>query len=291
MSTARVDLHCHSTASDGEYAPAEVARRAQAAGLAALALTDHDTTAGVPEATRAATALGVRVVSGCEFSVKAPWGELHLLGYFLPPGHQRLEEFLAGTRAARQRRAEQIVAHLRRLGVAIELADVLAAADGGALGRPHVARVLVELGASADINDAFGRYLGRGRPAYVEKPLPTLPQVTDLVHAVGGVAVAAHLGDRGSEGQVRQFQADGLDGLEVRHPSHSEAIERRLLALADRLGLAVSGGSDWHGDVELGDAHAGLGEMDVPLEWLEKLEQRRGKTSREIVAETRKEPP
>jgi len=111
------------------------------------------------------------------------------------------------------------------------------------------------------------------------------------VHAVGGVAVAAHLGDRGSEGQVRQFQADGLDGLEVRHPSHSEAIERRLLALADRLGLAVSGGSDWHGDVELGDTHAGLGEMDVPLEWLEKLEQRRGKTSREIVAETRKEPP
>src|SRR5207237_2069300 len=114
--TARVDLHCHSTASDGEYPPAEVARRAQAAGLAAIALTDHDTTSGVPEATRAGEALGVRVVSGCEFSVNAPWGELHLLGYFLPPGPARLEESLAGTRAARPRRAEPIVSPVRRPG-------------------------------------------------------------------------------------------------------------------------------------------------------------------------------
>src|SRR4029077_15702611 len=120
--TARVDLHCHSTASDGEYPPAEVARLAAAAGLAAIALTDHDTTDGVPEAARTGEALGVRVVSGSEFSVRAPWGELHLLGYFLPPGSARLEEFLTGTRAARRRRAEQIVAHLRRLGIDIELA-------------------------------------------------------------------------------------------------------------------------------------------------------------------------
>ncbi len=258
MPTARVDLHCHSTASDGEYPPADVARRAQAAGLAAIALTDHDTTGGVPEATRAGEALGLRVVSGCEFSVKAPWGELHLLGYFLPPGHARLEEFLAGTRAARHRRAEQIVGHLRRLGVMIELADIVRVADGGAVGRPHVARVLVQRGVSVDMNDAFARYLGRGRSAYVEKPLPTLQQVTELVHAVGGVAVAAHLGDHGTEGQIRQFQEQGLDGLEVRHPSHSPGIERRLTGIAQRLGLAISGGSDWHGDMEVGDSHAPL---------------------------------
>ncbi len=285
----RVDLHCHSTASDGEYPPAEVARRAHAAGLAAIALTDHDTTGGVPEATRAGVALAVRVVSGCEFSVKAPWGELHLLGYFLPPGHVLLEEFLAGTRAARHRRAEQILTHLRRLGVAIELGDIVRAADGGALGRPHVARVLVQRGVCLDMNDAFARYLGRGRPAYVEKPLPTLQQVAELVHAVGGVAVAAHLGDHGTEGQIRQFQEQGLDGLEVRHPSHSPGIERRLTGIAQRLGLAISGGSDWHGDMEVGDSHAPLGGMEVPLEWLEKLEERREKTSRETVAETRKD--
>ena len=289
MPTARVDLHCHSTASDGEYPPADVARRAQAAGLAAIALTDHDTTGGVPEATRAGEVLGLRVVSGCEFSVKAPWGELHLLGYFLPPGHARLEEFLAGTRAARHRRAEQIVGHLRRLGVMIELADIVRVADGGAVGRPHVARVLVQRGVSVDMNDAFARYLGRGRSAYVEKPLPTLQQVTELVHAVGGVAVAAHLGDHGTEGQIRQFQEQGLDGLEVRHPSHSPGIERRLTGIAQRLGLAISGGSDWHGDMEVGDSHAPLGGMEVPLEWLEKLEERREKTSRETVAETRKD--
>src|SRR5260221_2971754 len=277
--TARVDLHCHSTASDGEYPPAEVAQRAHAAALAAIALTDHDTTGGVPEATRVGESLGVRVVSGCEFSVKAPWGELHLLGYFLPPGHARLEEFLAGTRAARQRRAEQIVAHLRRLGVTVELGDIVRAADGGALGRPHVARVLVQRGVCVDMNDAFARYLGPGRPAYVEKPLPTLPQVADLVHAVGGVAVAAHLRDHGTEGQIRQFHEEGLDGLEVRHPSHSAGIERRLTGIAHRLGLVISGGSDWHGDMELGDSHAPLGGLDIPFEWLEKLEERRATTS------------
>jgi len=285
--TARVDLHCHSTASDGEYSPADVARRAQAAGLAAIALTDHDTTGGVPEATRAGEGLGLRIVSGCEFSVKAPWGELHLLGYFLPPGHAQLEEFLAGTRAARHRRAEQIVGHLRRLGIMIELADIVRVADGGAVGRPHVARVLVQRGVSVDMNDAFGRYLGRGRPAYVEKPLPTLQQVTELVHAVGGVAVAAHLGDHGTEAQIRQFQEQGLDGLEVRHPSHSPGIERRLTGIAQRLGLAISGGSDWHGDMEVGDSHAPLGGLDIPFDWLEKLEERRGKASRETVADNR----
>jgi predicted metal-dependent phosphoesterase TrpH len=287
--TARVDLHCHSTASDGEYPPAEVARRAQAAGLAAIALTDHDTTGGVPEAARAGEALGVRVVSGCEFSVKAPWGELHLLAYFLPPGHARLEDFLAGTRTARQRRAEQIVGHLRRLGVVIELGDVVQASKGGALGRPHVARVLIQRGVCADMNDAFARFLGRGRPAYVEKPLPTLQQVAELVHAVGGIAVAAHLGDHGTEGQIRQFQEQGLDGLEVRHPSHSPGTERRLTKIAERLGLAISGGSDWHGDMELGDSHAPLGGLDIPLEWLTQLEERRGKTSRATVADTRGE--
>ena len=288
MPTARVDLHCHSTASDGEYPPADVARLAQAAGLAAIALTDHDTTGGVPEATRAGEALGVRVVSGCEFSVKAPWGELHLLAYFLPPGHARLEEFLTGTRAARHRRAEQIVERLRRLGVVIELADVVRVADGGALGRPHVARVLVQRGVSVDMNDAFGRYLGRGRPAYVEKPLPTLQQVAELVHAVGGLAVAAHLGDHGTEGQIRQFQEQGLDGLEVRHPSHYPGTERRLTKIAERLGMAISGGSDWHGDKELGDSHAPLGGLDIPMEWLEKLEERRATTPRETVPQNRK---
>ncbi|OLC67644.1 MAG: hypothetical protein AUH78_27960 [Gemmatimonadetes bacterium 13_1_40CM_4_69_8] len=147
----------------------------------------------------------------------------------------------------------------------------------------------MERGASADINDAFARYLGRGRPAYVEKPLPALRRVTDLVHAVGAIALAAHLGEHGSEGQIRQFQEHGLDGLEVRHPSHSPAVEQRLTRIAERLGLAISGGSDWHGDTELGDAHASLGGLDVPLEWLESLEERRAKASRDVVSQNGKD--
>lgn len=273
-----VDLHCHSTASDGECPPAEVAQRAQQAGLTAIALTDHDTTDGVAAAAAEGARVGVRIVPGCEFSVKAPWGELHLLGYFLPVGDAGLEAFLRETRAARRRRGEQIVAKLQELGVPIALSDVDAQAKGGAVGRPHVARALVEREASDNISEAFGRYLGRGRPAYVEKPLPRLADVTALLHSVGAVAVAAHLGDHGTEGQLRQFQEQGLDGLEVRHPSHAPSVEQRLTRIAERLGLAISGGSDWHGDTEFGGNHAPLGGMRIPLEWLELLEQRRSAT-------------
>jgi 3',5'-nucleoside bisphosphate phosphatase len=277
---ACVDLHCHSTASDGECPPAEVVRRAREADLAAIALTDHDTTAGVAAAVREGTAIGLRVICGCEFSTRAPWGELHLLGYFLDPEHAGLQAFLVETRAARRRRGEQMVSKLQQLGIGIELADLEEQAGTGAVGRPHVARALVERGVSADINEAFERFLGRGRAAYVEKPLPSLACVTALVHEVGGLAVAAHLGDHGTEGQIREFQAQGLDGIEVRHPSHSPATEARLTRVAEHLGLGMSGGSDWHGDSKFGDSHAPLGGLDIPLAWLERLEQRRAAATR-----------
>ena len=235
------------------------------------------------EAVCEGTTTGLRVICGCEFSTRAPWGELHLLGYFLDPEHAGLQAFLVETRAARRRRGEQMVSKLQQLGIGIELADLEEQAGAGAVGRPHVARALVERGVSADINEAFERFLGRGRAAYVEKPLPSLVRVTALVHEVGGLAVAAHLGDHGTEGQIREFQAQGLDGIEVRHPSHSPATEARLTRLAERLGLGMSGGSDWHGDSEFGDSHAPLGGLGIPLEWLERLELKR--------AEARRTPP
>jgi 3',5'-nucleoside bisphosphate phosphatase len=260
-----------------------VARRAKAADLKAIALTDHDTTDGVADASTEASKLGVRVIPGCEFSVRAPWGELHVLALFLPYEDARLQTFLRDTRAARRRRGEQMVAKLQGLGVAIELEDVqaqLLGGDGGALGRPHVARALVDCGACEDISEAFRRYLGRGRAAYVEKPLPELREVTQLVHEVGGLTVAAHLGDHGTEAQVRIFQDQGLDCVEVRHPSHAPAIEQRLTRIAERLGLGISGGSDWHGESEYGDSHAPLGGMRVPDTWLEPLERRLELTAR-----------
>ena len=259
-----------------------MAQHARAAGLTAIALTDHDTTDGVADAAHEGSQFGVRVIPGCEFSVRAPWGELHVLALFVPPEDERLQVFLRDTRAARRRRGDQIVTKLQQLGVQIDLEDVRAQVGGvdGALGRPHVARALVDAGACDDISDAFKRYLGRGRAAYVEKPLPTLNQVTSLIHTVGGLTLAAHLGDHGTEGQIRLFQDQGLDGVEVRHPSHAPAIEQRLTRIAGRLGLAISGGSDWHGDSEYGSTHAALGAMQVPDTWLDQLEQRLGTTSR-----------
>ncbi len=245
--------------------------------MTAVALTDHDTTDGVADATHEGAKLGIRIIPGCEFSVRAPWGELHVLALFLPPQSERLQDFLRETRAARRRRGEQMVAKLQALGVDIELEDVqaqLLGGDGGALGRPHVARALVDTGACDDIPDAFRRYLGRGRAAYVEKPLPKLPEVTGLVHEVGGLTFAAHLGDHGTEAQLRIFQDQGLDGVEVRHPSHPPAVEQRLMRIAERLALGISGGSDWHGESEYGELHAPLGGMKVPDTWLQPLEHR-----------------
>lgn len=249
--------------------------QAREAGLAALALTDHDTLAGVPAADAAGRTLGLRVVAGCEFSVRVAWGEMHLLGYFLPLGDPRLEAFLADARAARERRGRQMVEKLQRLGVGLELDSVTSQSQGGALGRPHVARALVAAGHVTSLDEAFWRFLGRGKPAFVEKPLPALGEVTRLVHEVGGLAVAAHLGDRGTEAQIRALQADGIDGVEVRHPSHDPGTEARLLRVAAKLDLGKSGGSDWHGETGSEASHAPLGGMHVPMEWLEELEQRR----------------
>jgi predicted metal-dependent phosphoesterase TrpH len=253
-------------------------QRANAVGLAAIALTDHDTLAGIPAAQATGQDVGVKVVPGCEFSVRAPWGEMHLLAYFLPVGDQALEQFLAGARAARERRGALMVEKLQQLGVEIDLEDLAYQAGAGSLGRPHVARALVDAGVVDDFEQAFDRFLGRGRPAFVEKALPTLREVADLVHRSGGLVLAAHLGERGQEPQLKALQADGLDGVEVRHPSHARDVETRLMKLARKLDLAVSGGSDWHGEGDPGTAHALLGGMEVPMEWLEELERRKTKT-------------
>ena len=253
-------------------------QRARAVGLAAIALTDHDTLAGIPLAQTTGSTAGVRVIPGCEFSVRAPWGEMHLLAYFLPVGDLALEEFLAGARAARQRRGARMVEKLQQLGVEIDLEDLAYQAGAGSLGRPHVARALVDAGVVDDFEQAFDRFLGRGRPAFVEKTLPALREVADLVHNGGGLVLAAHLGERGQEPQLKALQAEGLDGIEVRHPSHPKHVETRLTKLARKLDLAVSGGSDWHGEGDTGGAHAPLGGMEVPQQWLEELEARKAKT-------------
>ena len=268
-----VDLHVHSTASDGRLAPAAVVGRAATAGLGAVALTDHDTLAGVPEALAAGERLGIRVVAGCEFSAAAPWGEMHVLGYFLPSESPELEAFLARCRADRVRRGREMVTRLNTLGVALDFDDVLRHADGGAIGRPHVARAIVSRGGAAHVSEAFDRYIGRGRPAFVEKVLPQFGEITAQVHAVRGLVSIAHLKDRGTRSFIERLKFEGLDAVETRHPSHDGELRSRLTDIALRLGLLRTGGSDWHGDPEPGATHGALGSQEVPLEWLERLEQ------------------
>lgn len=265
----------HSTASDGSLAPAAVVATAREAGLSAIALTDHDSVAGVAEAVTAGEAAGVRVVAGCEFSVAAPWGEMHVLGYFMPVGHDGVESFLERCRADRLRRAEVMCGRLRDIGVEVSFASVLEEAAGGAVGRPHVARAVVRAGAAADVNDAFDKFLGRNRPAYAEKVLPSFGEVAELVHGVGGVVSAAHLRDRANRQFLERLKAEGLDAVEVRHPRHGADIRSRIAGLARSLDLARTGGSDWHGDIRLGEEHGSLGSQTVPAEWLDRLEERR----------------
>jgi predicted metal-dependent phosphoesterase TrpH len=270
-----VDLHSHSTASDGALAPEEVVATAARAGLAALALTDHDTLAGVGAAREAGGRLGVRIVAGVELSLMDGEKEVHMLGLHIARV-DALQAELEAVRDSRKSRAEQIVAKMNALGVPLSIDAVFAEAAGGAVGRPHVARALIAGGWVRDQREAFDRYLGAGRPANVEKQRITIGDGIRLIHECGGIAVIAHPGGDGRRERVEPLVALGLDGLEVKHPGHSAEDTLRIGALADHFGLVKSGGSDWHG------ASTGprvLGGMQVPEAWLDlqdaRVEQRR----------------
>ncbi len=267
---AFIDLHSHSTASDGSRPPADVMAAARAAGLAAIALTDHDTVAGIAEAAEAAAALGVRLIPGVELSAVEGDTETHLLGLHLSRLSE-IEDGLSALRDMRRLRAERMVARLNELGVRIGVPAVLDQAAGGAIGRPHVARALVQEGWATDVRDAFDRYLGNGRPAFVAKDRLSMVDAIAMIHRAGGVAVVAHPGHAGTRERLETLAAQGLDGVEVLHPSHSAEDIARLRTLADFLGLIPSGGSDWHG---ASDGARTLGSMRVPEEWLALQEAR-----------------
>jgi 3',5'-nucleoside bisphosphate phosphatase len=261
-----VDLHTHSTASDGSRPAREVVRAAHDLGLTAIALTDHDTVAGLTDAGDEGLSLGVRVVAGVELSAVEGDVETHLLGLHLADVH-RLDSRLDELRTMRLSRAERIVTRLNELGVKVSIEDVLSQAAGGAVGRPHIARALVNDGWATDFRDAFDRYLGNGRAAYVPKDRLPIEDAIAMIHDAGGVAVLAHPGASGTRARIEALVAHGLDGVEVRHPSHSHEDVVRLQALVDHFRLVPSGGSDWHGVSEGGRA---LGGMRIPFAWLER---------------------
>ncbi len=243
----RIDLHLHSTASDGTLTPAALARAAAGAGLDIIAITDHDTVAGVPDAMRAA-ADRVTVIPGIEISSTLGGADVHILGYFLDFEDPALLEY---TLAAVNRRVERMHAMLRRLeaiGMRVTMEDVLAeGADAESLGRPHLARALVRHGYVQSVPEAFDRYLADGSPIYVPMELLAPRDAIELIHAAGGRAVWAHPEEEALERDLRYLVDAGLDGMECYRPRMTPEQVRRRVRLARKHGLLTTGGSDWHG--------------------------------------------
>ncbi len=261
---ALYDFHVHSTASDGLLSPVAVAEAAHAAGVRLFALTDHDTTSGVAAASARGRELGVEVWGGAELSVNERDGEvqMHILGLGIDPNEPALAAALAGRRRARDERGAEIVRHLNSAGVELEYDRVRKLAGGGIIGRPHIARALVDAGHCADVAGAFARWLRRGRPAYVGSGGFGAAQAIDAIHAAGGIASLAHPllsvgvdAPGGLDRFVARLAELGLDALEVQHPTHDPGRRRRIRRACRRHRLLATGGSDFHGDkpdVELG---------------------------------------
>jgi predicted metal-dependent phosphoesterase TrpH len=244
----RIDLHAHSNRSDGLLSPAMLVERAFACGVTHLALTDHDTIDGVPEA-RTAAAGRLELIGGIEFSVGWQREELHLLGLFLEPSHPAIVRFCARARDERERRIERMVEALGRAHVDVPLAAVLEAANGATPARPHLARVLVRMGFAADVSKAFDSFLAEGRPGHVPRWLPTVPEVVQLVREAGGVTSLAHPGvHRLSRNQLAELALAGIDAVEANHPDHPPTQVEAYERWGAPLGLLMTGGSDFHGD-------------------------------------------
>jgi hypothetical protein len=251
-----IDLHCHTTASDGTVTPSDLVRHADERGVDVIAVTDHDTVSGVVEATRTSEGLAVRVVPGIELSTRYADREIHVLGYFVDIGNARLVEAIGTMRAQRRDRAERIVERLRELGCEITMSDVESQAGGDIIARPHVARALVARGYVPSVRAAFTEeFIGDGGRAYVAREALGTTDAIALIRGAGGVPVIAHPGVSHHEGEaqplpdeiIAELAGAGLAGLEVDHPDHPPLIRDRLGVIADEYGLVPTGGSDWHG--------------------------------------------
>ncbi|WP_178022870.1 PHP domain-containing protein [uncultured Paenibacillus sp.] len=276
---ARYDLHSHTQASDGMNKPAENVKLAKEKGLAGLAITDHDTVAGIAEALLAGKELGVDVVPGIEISTRAGGKDIHVLGYFLDPEDERLLERLARLRSVREERNGLIIGKLQQLGLSITLEEVKAGLartlrPDESLGRPHIADALVRKGYAADMRDAFDRYLAEGKPGYASLPRIAPEEAIAWIREAGGAPVLAHPGLYGDDELVRSILERGKpDGIEVYHSDHGTEEELRYAAMAERYGLIVTGGSDYHGVRQGVVFHGDLGGRTAPPGTVERLKQ------------------
>ena len=247
-STVRIDLHLHSTASDGSLSPSALVCAARTGGLHIVALTDHDTAAGLTEASQAAID-SIHVIPGIEVSTTHASGDVHVLGYFIDPGHPRLVAYMRDAEERRRERMRSMLGRLGDMGVRVPFEEVLAAAGPTArtLGRPHLARALISRGYAQTHAEAFDRFIGDHGPAYAPVDLATPREAIDLIHASGGIAVWAHPRFETFADEIGRFTEWGLDGIECFRPRSDPAESLRLEAYARTHRLLVTGGSDWHG--------------------------------------------
>lgn len=276
-----IDLHTHSTASDGTYTPSDLIHYAKTKGLRAVALTDHDCIDGIDEAVHVGWEIGLEVIPGLEISADFSDGSMHLLGYFVDRSNPAFLTRLSALQQARKERNPKIVAKLRDQGMDLSYEEVEAVSGGGQVGRPHIARLLMEKGYVPTMADAFDRYLKKGAPAYVPRARFSPEESIELIHAAQGLAVLAHPStlkvspDR-LDRVMERLCAGGLDGLEVYYSTYSDEESRTYAELAARWELIPTGGSDFHGahkpHIDLG---IGRGDLRIPYTVLERLRDRR----------------
>ena len=285
MTIGYVDLHLHTTASDGVLRPSEIVRYAKGKGLQAIAITDHDTIEGCEEGLLEGEKIGFEVIPGIEISAKHSPGSMHILGFLFDIYHPFLLERLEYLQKARAERNPKIVEKLNQLGIDITFDEVVKASGGGQVGRPHFANVLLEKKYVKSFQEAFERFLKKGAPAYVDKFRFTSEEALHFINEAKGVAVLAHPNTLGMNGYseleklVLKLVKEGLKGIEVYYPEHSSAEVAQFKTLADRYGLLSTGGTDYHGMEKNGlDIGVGRGEMKLPYSIVENLKAIRNRS-------------
>ncbi len=268
---SKVDLHIHSTASDGRLSPADIVCHSAERGLSVIAITDHDTIDGVASALIAAKALpGLKVIPGIELSTDVPQGEVHVLGYFIDYTDREFQATLEGLRNSRLKRAQGMIIKLKNLGIHIDWERVREIAGEGSIGRPHIAQAMLEKGYISSMKEAFTRYISREGPAYVEREKMTPVEAMELVLKVNGLPVLAHpFTTNNPEVLIVELKAAGLVGIEAYYDSYTADEINELVSFANRYNLIATGGSDYHGLEAANETM--IGGVDVPMESVELL--------------------
>lgn len=254
----KADLHIHTTASDGRSSPAEIVKLAQEQKLDIIAVTDHDTIAGNLKARKAAEGTDLEVIPGVEITTDFNGREVHLLAYFFNPEHLEIKQLLRAHKVARVKRAQWILEELSKEGLTVSLDEVKAEANGSNLGRPHIAAVLVGKGYVASFKEAFIRYLSNESLGPTENQYLSIGRVIEAVKSAGGATVLAHPGMMYTTEEMLEFQEEGIDGIEVMHPSHHYDLQKQIKGFAEKNQLLQTGGSDFHGSVDTYQKYFGV---------------------------------